>query len=94
MPQTLNDWWNKHLEGSSTHETMIHSLGNLTLTAYNQTLSNDSFVDKRNVFQNSHLELNKYFHDKKNWQQEEIEKRALHLADISLTIWSYFGTES
>lgn len=94
MPQTLNGWWAKHLEGSSTHETMIHSLGNLTLTAYNPTLSNDSFTDKKNVFQNSHLELNKYFQDKENWRQEEIEKRALSLADISLTIWSYFGAES
>jgi uncharacterized protein with ParB-like and HNH nuclease domain len=94
MPQTLNNWWTEHLGESSTHETMIHSLGNLTLTGYNQSLSNDSFLDKKPIFQASHLELNKYFHTEENWRQEEIEKRALCLANISLVIWSYFGTEA
>lgn len=96
MPQTLNDWWKLHLgeDRDITHELMIHSLGNLTLTAYNSELSNDSFLDKKDHFENSHLELNKYFSIQDSWRKEDIEKRALHLADIALKIWSYFGDES
>ncbi len=96
MPQTLNDWWELHLgeDRGITHELMIHSLGNLTLTAYNSELSNDSFSNKKTHFENSHLELNKYFSSQDSWRKEDIEKRALHLADIALKIWSYFGDES
>jgi uncharacterized protein with ParB-like and HNH nuclease domain len=37
MPQTLNGWWKEHLgeDWALIHELLIHSLGNLTLTAYN-----------------------------------------------------------
>jgi uncharacterized protein with ParB-like and HNH nuclease domain len=96
MPQTLNDWWKAHLGGewAVTHELLLHSLGNLTLTAYNSELSNDDFVLKRTRFQNSHLELNKYFHNLSSWHKEDIEARAEHLANIILQIWSYFGDES
>ncbi|MHC5825182.1 MAG: HNH endonuclease family protein, partial [Nostoc sp.] len=65
MPQTLNEWWKEHLgeNWAVTHELLRHSLGNLTLTAYNSELSNDEFTSKCIHFQNSHLELNKYFHN-------------------------------
>lgn len=95
MPQTLNHWWKEQLgeDWALTHELLIHSLGNLTLTAYNSELSNDDFLAKRTHFQNSHLELNKYFHDKNSWCREDIEERAAYLAEIALQIWSYFGDE-
>lgn len=96
MPQTLNDWWKKHLgeDWEQTHQLLIHSLGNLTLTAYNGELSNDDFPEKQTHFQKSHLELNKYFHNKKSWCRKDIEKRGEYLAEIALQIWSYFGDES
>ncbi|MDB9540214.1 DUF262 domain-containing protein [Anabaenopsis arnoldii] len=96
MPQTLNDWWKQHLgeDWESTHQLLIHSLGNLTLTAYNGELSNDDFPKKQTHFQKSHLELNKYFHNKKSWCRKDIEKRGEYLAEIALQIWSYFGDES
>lgn len=95
MPQTLNHWWKEQLgeDWALTHELLIHSLGNLTLTAYNSELSNDDFLAKRTHFQNSHLELNKYFQDKNSWCREDIEERAAYLAEIALQIWSYFGDE-
>lgn len=96
MPQTLNDWWKQHLgeDWEQTHQLLIHSLGNLTLTAYNGELSNDDFPNKQTHFQKSHLELNKYFHNKKSWCRKDIEKRGEYLAEIALQIWSYFGDES
>ena len=96
MPQTLNDWWKQHLgeDWAIVHELLQHTLGNLTLTAYNAELYNAAFGSKKKHFQDSHLELNKYFQAKESWTREDIEKRAAYLADIALQIWSYFGDSS
>ena len=96
MPQSLTDWWKEHLgeDCQITHELLLHTLGNLTLTGYNSELSNADFLKKRTHFQDSNLELNKYFGDKQSWCQEDIEARGEYLADIALKIWSYFGEES
>jgi uncharacterized protein with ParB-like and HNH nuclease domain len=96
MPQTLNNWWKNHLgeDYELTYELLLHSLGNLTLTAYNSELSNSEFTVKKDEFSNSHLELNKYFNNIHAWRREDIEKRAEFLADIGLKIWNYFGNES
>ena len=96
MPQTLNVWWKNHLgeDWAITYDLLVHTLGNLTLTAYNSELSNSEFLIKRNEFQKSHLELNKYFVEQDTWQRENIEFRAEYLADLVVKIWKYFGDES
>ena len=96
MPQTLNDEWKKHLgdDWESTHQLLLHSLGNLTLTGYNAELSNKSFEIKKTSLQESHFELNKYFLEQTSWKKEDIEKRTEILADRCLQIWSYFGDRS
>lgn len=96
MPQRLNEWWKNHLgeDYEITHELLLHSLGNLTLTAYNSELSNDSFINKQKELKNSHLEINKYFQNVNQWRRQEIENRAEKLADMALTIWSYFGDKN
>ena len=96
MPQTLTDWWKKHLgdDWATTHELWLHTLGNLTLTAYNSEISNANFEVKKNRFKDSHLEVNKYFQAKECWGRKEIEERAQDLADMALKIWPYFGDES
>ncbi len=96
MPQSLNETWKTNLgeNWAITHEFLLHTLGNLTLTAYNPELSNDIFIQKKEHFKNSHLELNKYFHSITSWTKQDIEQRSLYLADIALKIWDYFGDES
>jgi uncharacterized protein with ParB-like and HNH nuclease domain len=96
MPQNLSDSWKKDLgeEWEKAHELLLDTLGNLTLTAYNGELSNDSFKQKKQTFRNSNLELNKYFQSPEEWREEDIKKRADYLADIALQIWGYFGDES
>jgi uncharacterized protein with ParB-like and HNH nuclease domain len=96
MPQTLSEWWQNHLgvNWEDTHDLYLHTLGNLTLTAYNSELSNDDFITKKNKLNESHLDLNKYFSDKIKWDKEEIEKRAAELSNIAVQIWSYFGQEN
>jgi uncharacterized protein with ParB-like and HNH nuclease domain len=95
MPQTSTDWWEQHLgeEWQVDYELYLHTLGNLTLTAYNAELSNDPFSEKRKRLIKSHLELNRYFESVSKWDKIEIEKRSNSLADLALTVWPYFGEE-
>lgn len=95
MPQTLTDWWEQHLgeDWQVDYELYLHTLGNLTLTAYNTELSNDPFSEKRKRLAKSHLELNRYFESISKWDKTEIEQRSNALADLALTVWPYFGEE-
>jgi len=96
MPQTLSEWWQNHIGEAweETHELFIHTIGNLTLTAYNTEMSNDDFITKKKTYNESHLELNKYFSSISSWTRAEIGKRAEVLAKQALEIWSYFGQET
>ncbi|MFZ2169632.1 MAG: HNH endonuclease family protein, partial [Methylococcaceae bacterium] len=96
MPQTLSEWWQQHIgaDWEETHDLFIHTIGNLTLTAYNTELSNDNFPTKQETYKESHLELNKYFGGLKSWTKNEIEQRADVLAKQALEIWGYFGQEN
>jgi uncharacterized protein with ParB-like and HNH nuclease domain len=96
MPQTLTEEWQMSLDTDweTTHELLLHTIGNLTLTAYNPELSNDTFEKKRQRLRDSHLELNKSFANKQSWKREDIEKRSAELAELALTIWPYFGDGS
>lgn len=93
LPQTTTDWWQQHLgaEWQIEHELYLHTLGNLTLTAYNSELSNDPFPAKQKRLVNSHLEMNHYFRNTSIWNKNEIEKRSNILAEQILNIWPYFG---
>jgi hypothetical protein len=96
MPQTLSKWWQNHLgdDWEETHELFLHTIGNLTLTAYNTEMSNDDFITKKKTYDESHLEMNKYFTSISSWKRTEIETRADALAKQALTIWSYFGQDA
>ena len=93
MPQTLTENWQGYLgdDWEITHELLLHTLGNLTLTAYNVEMSNDAFDRKKERFVNSHLELNKYFINVETWKKEDMETRADVLAENALVVWPYFG---
>ncbi len=93
MPQTLTDAWKADLgEGwEEDHPQYLHTLGNLTLTNYNSELSNEAFAEKKKLFADSHIEMNRYFDGIERWTAEEIERRAEALTDLALAIWPYFG---
>jgi len=96
MPQTITSWWKIHLgeDWAITHDLLVHTIGNLTLTGYNPELYNGDFYTKKNHFKKSHVNLNQYFSDKDCWRREDIETRSEYLADIALQIWSFFGDDS
>lgn len=93
MPQTLTPWWKDHLgeDYEQVHELLLHTIGNLTPTAYNSELSNSDFSHKRVLFAESHIGLNDWFQKSTTWNDEAIRIRAEALADRALAIWPFFG---
>ncbi len=94
MPQTLEEEWQRDLGENfkAIHEKYLHTIGNLTLTGYNQEYSNKSFQEKRDMekgFKQSPLKLNQSLKDLESFGEKEIEKRANDLADWALEIWTY-----
>ncbi len=94
MPQTLNLEWERDLGENfqAIHEKYLNTIGNLTLTGYNEKYSNNSFQEKRDMekgFKQSSLKLNQSLKDLEVFGEKEIEKRANDLADWALKIWTY-----
>ncbi len=94
MPQTLNLEWKRDLGENfqAIHDKYLHTIGNLTLTGYNQKYSNNSFQEKRDMekgFKQSPLKLNQSLKGLEVFGEKEIEKRANDLADWALKIWTY-----
>jgi alkylated DNA nucleotide flippase Atl1 len=92
MPQTLSEQWIKELAASgddptTTQEELVHTLGNLTLTAYNGVLSNNPFERKRQIYGESNLQLNKGLVDSPRWGRAQILARADELAERIIEIW-------
>ncbi len=94
MPQTLNLEWERDLGENfqAIHEKYLNTIGNLTLTGYNEKYSNKSFQEKRYMekgFKQSSLKLNQSLKDLEVFGEEQIKKRANDLADWALKIWTY-----
>ncbi|MDU9788588.1 DUF262 and DUF1524 domain-containing protein [Helicobacter pylori] len=94
MSQTLREEWKRDLGENfqAIHDKYLHTIGNLTLTGYNQEYSNNSFQEKRDMekgFKQSSLRLNQSLKDLESFGEKEIEKRANDLADWALKIWTY-----
>lgn len=95
MPQTIDQGksaktWKEALgeDWKVVQEQWLHTLGNLTLTAYNPDLGNRPYSEKQDIFDNSHLELNKYFEDVSKWTATEIRKRGELLSAKVAGLWT------
>jgi hypothetical protein len=101
MPQTISNntagrSWKTMLGDTweELHDKHLHTIGNLTLTGYNPDLSNSSFDRKRQLLEESHLELNKVFGALPAWTAEDIKRRSAALADVVMRLWPRPLTES
>jgi hypothetical protein len=95
LPQGSNlpDAWKQMLGGAvaaaAAQEVDVHRLGNLTITAYNSTLGNRSFAEKRDrtdgkghfIGYRNGLELNSPLATKETWTVADIEVRTTELAE-------------
>ena len=95
MPQTLTTEWIKELgeNAEEHHARLLHTLGNLTLTGYNQDLSNRPYAEKRTMLNGSHFVLNRYFDNVERWSPDEIVARAQSIGKRAISIWSDVGRD-
>lgn len=98
MPQNLTPAWMRELgEGyAEIHETWLHRIANLTLTAYNSKYSNSPFAEKRDMqdgFEDSGLRLNTWVSKQAKWGLDELQERDRMLVQRALTIWPMPATD-
>lgn len=89
LPQTLTDDWIVELgdDAKETHERVVGTLGNLTLTGYNSELGNLSFADKKEKLKSTHIELNRWILEQPHWREKEIAERADLLLSKAKELW-------
>ena len=96
MPQNpkLDDDWKQSLgpNWKEVQKKYLHTIGNLTLTAYNPEMSDNPFMKKMDMtggFKESALRLNSYVVKQTTWNASTIETRASILAEKAKKIWAY-----
>lgn len=98
MPRHLSPAWKEDLgeDYEVIHDTWLHRIANLTITAYNSKYSNDVFTKKRdmeNGFKDSGLRMNQTIAREEKWGLAELEKRNEELKSRALKIWALPTTE-
>lgn len=95
LPQNpnLSDAWIQSLgtEWERVQKQWLHTLGNLTLTAYNAEYSDRPFAEKRDMsggFKQSPLKLNQGLGQIDTWNEAAIQNRASMLADQAISVWA------
>ncbi len=91
--QNLSESWKTALgpDWENVRATWLHTLGNLTLTAYNSEYSDHTFQEKRDHpmgFKMSPLKLNQGLGQLDYWNADTIQQRADKLAEEALHVWS------
>ncbi len=94
MPQNpeLSEAWKTSLgpDWRRVQETLLHTLGNLTLTGYNSEYSDKPFSEKRDMrggFGDSPLRLNEGLGQLEDWDEASIVTRGRRLADLAKSVW-------
>jgi uncharacterized protein with ParB-like and HNH nuclease domain/predicted transport protein len=96
MPQNdkLPAQWQADLgsDWKRVQETWLHTLGNLTLTAYNSSYSDFPFAHKRDMDEKglrwSPLKLNDGLGQVTLWDEAAIKTRAVKLASKAIDVWA------
>ena len=92
MPQTLSDRWKTALgeDWERIQEQYLHTMANLTLTAYNSQYSNLTFIEKRDMdkgFKDSAFRLNNSLKSCEQWTEKELEARQKELQTVFMRLW-------
>jgi uncharacterized protein with ParB-like and HNH nuclease domain len=92
MPQTLSRVWQEELGDNyeQIHSVYLHTIGNLTLSAYNSEMGNKAFSEKKTInggFNQSKLYLNEFVKQQAKWDDKAIISRANILIAKALRIW-------
>jgi len=98
LPQNenLSPKWREALgeEWQRIQQNWLHTLGNLTLTAYNSDYSDRPFTEKRDMpdapekgLRQSPLKLNQGLGALETWNEDAIKARAAKLAEVGVGVW-------
>ena len=89
MPQTLTGPWVEDLgdDSETIHGEWLHTVGNLTLSAYNSELWNGPFSSKRSIYRDSNVSMNREICLAESWTRDEIVARGERLAELAVHIW-------
>lgn len=89
LPQTLNAAWRNTLgpNADRIQAEFLHYPGNLTLSAYNQELGNQSFESKKQRFELSNISLTRELTNHTVWDENSIMTRGRALAREASGIW-------
>lgn len=82
-------------EAKMIQQSHVHKLGNLTITGYNSTLGNKSFLEKRDrvdkqgnpIGYNNGLNLNENMAKAETWGANEIDERTKKLVDQAMDLF-------
>lgn len=96
MPQNVNlsEEWRRELGENwrQVQKLYLHTIGNLTLTAYNSEMSDKPFMVKMDMeggFKESALRLNSSLVKLTEWNEKRICERAVSFSNKAKQIWSY-----
>lgn len=91
MPQTITDEWKETINSETleNYDVLVTRLGNLTLTNYNSEMSNKTFAEKKEVYENSNLYYTRELVNYKKWTDKEINRRSEKMANDALKIWKF-----
>lgn len=99
MPQTLTEAWISELgvdqvTAIEIHKRWLHTIANLTVTAYNSELSNAPFGKKKEmVFNEGGVQLNEFIRQQPRWDEEKLIERRDLLVYEALQLWDYPATD-
>jgi uncharacterized protein with ParB-like and HNH nuclease domain len=90
LPQSLSPQWKQDLGemAEETHAKLVHTFGNLTLTAYNAELGNLPFSQKKAKLKNTNIELSRSVLEQESWRSAEIQNRAADLLLRAKKLWA------
>lgn len=95
MPQTLSEAWISELGGdpikaNQIHKKWVHTIANLTVTAYNSELSNAAFkIKKEKVFNVGGIQLNEFIKAQTSWGESQLIARQKILVNDAIGLWKY-----
>lgn len=100
FPQNPDSSWELELgkeQYTFIKDTLLNTIGNLTLSGNNGKLSNKSFLDKKEMnidgkeqgYTFSRLWLNRELKESTKWTKDEITNRTVLISDRFLKIWNF-----
>ena len=98
MPQKLTDKWRNALgeEAEEIHGQYRDRLANLTLSgdATNSGMGAQSFEAKKLTYENSPIGMTRRLADETVWNEDALQRRADHLAEIAISMWPWQSPSS